>query len=72
MTRVLKPDDLRCKTTGKHCYPTEEAATHRLEIAWTLSQQRPYRGLWPRKVYLCECGWWHLSSQGERVAVDNE
>jgi hypothetical protein len=72
VTVVLRPEDLRCPSSGKRAYLTEELALDVLERAWLRPQlSPPSASPFPVKVYRCpECGWWHLSSHHSRDEVE--
>jgi len=69
--KVLRPSDLRCPLSGKHAFPTEAAAIRQMHIAWTRPHARRLNSRMPWRVYLCRCGWWHMTSK-EKGKADDE
>ena len=64
MARVLTGSDLRCPLSGKAAYPTEEKANRAIEIAHNSpTWENHHGGRLPVRAYLCECGWWHMTSR---------
>lgn len=64
--KVLTAADLRCKKTGKRSFVNEEQAEAEMELAWTDPKwkKRSHHDGMPVRSYLCECGWYHLTSRG--------
>jgi len=65
--KVLSAEDLRCPISGKHAYTDEASAREMMARSWQRPNERRRRCAMPFRAYLCECGWWHLSSQEKRT-----
>ncbi|MBF6277005.1 hypothetical protein [Nocardia nova] len=54
------PPELPCPTPTKRRYRTEEIARRNLTLARTANTDP---GPLPSRIYLCQCGYWHLTSK---------
>jgi hypothetical protein len=52
------PKKHRCRFTGKRCYASAR-------LAGMAANSARARGVRVR-VYRCDCGWWHMTSQPKR------
>jgi hypothetical protein len=55
---------LACPTTRKTCYVDQGQAEKAVEQLWARPGKNVY-GVMPNRVYLCDCGWWHMTHRIE-------
>lgn len=56
-------DALRCPKSGKRSFVAESVALKACERSNIDPEWGTHHGHPARDVYLCECGWWHLTSR---------